>query len=131
MIIAVLIANAIAQSLNPSIYDSIIQIKKLPFLPSIAGTSSAAHNILVEDIMIRDVIYVWRECTYRLVYAFCAAFDITTCRWVQPQPELCAAAGHLLAYSPHLLAMHLYCYYRMNPAPASINEMLTSNCLRT
>lgn len=65
VIIAVLIANAIAQSLEMSIYDSIIQIKKLPFLPSITSTSSAAHSILVEDIMVREVIHVWRECTYR------------------------------------------------------------------
>lgn len=65
VIIAVLIANAIAQSLDLSIYDSIIQIKKLPFLPSITSTSSVAHSILVEDIMVRDIVYVWRQCTYR------------------------------------------------------------------
>lgn len=64
VIIAVLIANAIAQSLFPSIYDSIIQIKKLPFLPNINSTSSAAHSVQVEDIMVRDIIYVWQKCTY-------------------------------------------------------------------
>ena len=63
-IIAVWIANAIAQSLYPSIYDSIIQIKKLPFLPNISSTSSAAHSIFVEDIMVRDVVYAWMGCTY-------------------------------------------------------------------
>lgn len=64
VIIAVLIANAIAQSLYPSIYDSIIQIKKLPFLPNINSTSSAVHSILVEDIMVRDVIFIWLKCSY-------------------------------------------------------------------
>lgn len=33
--IAVLIANAIAQWLQPSFYDSIIQIKRLPYLPDL------------------------------------------------------------------------------------------------
>lgn len=65
VIIAVLIANAISQTLELSIYDSIIQIKKLPFLPPILSTSSAAHHIYVEDIMIRDMVYIWRNCTYR------------------------------------------------------------------
>ena len=65
VIISVLIANAISQTLDLSIYDSIIQIKKLPFLPPILTTSSSAHNIYVEDIMIRDVVLIWRNCTYR------------------------------------------------------------------
>jgi hypothetical protein len=65
VIIAVLIANAISQTLELSIYDSIIQIKKLPFLPPILSTSSVAHHIHVEDIMVRDIAYIWRNCTYR------------------------------------------------------------------
>ncbi|XP_055929436.1 chloride channel protein 2-like isoform X2 [Argiope bruennichi] len=65
VIIAVLIANAVAQSLQPSIYDSIIQIKKLPYLPSIISTSSQAHNVYVEDIMVRDIVYIWEGATYR------------------------------------------------------------------
>jgi chloride channel 2 len=35
VMIAVLIANAIAQYLQPSFYDSIIQIKQLPYLPDL------------------------------------------------------------------------------------------------
>ncbi|XP_053200651.1 chloride channel protein 2-like isoform X2 [Panonychus citri] len=65
VIMSVLIANGIAQSLKPSIYDSIIEIKKLPFLPSIKSTSSTAHRIMVDDIMTRDVVYVWRRCSYK------------------------------------------------------------------
>ncbi|UYV79502.1 CLCN2 [Cordylochernes scorpioides] len=63
--IAVLVANAIAQKLQPSIYDSIIQIKKLPYLPPIISTSSQAHNIFVDDIMVRDVVYIWQGITYK------------------------------------------------------------------
>lgn len=65
VIISVLISNAISQTLDLSIYDSIIQIKKLPFLPPIMTTSSTAHNIYVEDIMVKDIIYIWHNCTYR------------------------------------------------------------------
>ncbi|XP_064642189.1 chloride channel protein 2-like isoform X5 [Lineus longissimus] len=65
-VIAVLISNAIAHTLQPSIYDSIIQIKKLPFLPDIVtkGGASNAYNIFVEDIMVRDVKYVSYASTY-------------------------------------------------------------------
>lgn len=38
--IAVLISNAIAALLQPSIYDSIILIKKLPYLPDLLPSSS-------------------------------------------------------------------------------------------
>ncbi|XP_035230355.1 chloride channel protein 2-like isoform X2 [Stegodyphus dumicola] len=65
VILAVLIANGISQALQPSIYDSIIQIKKLPYLPPIVSTSSEAHNVYVADIMVRDVVSVWRGCTYK------------------------------------------------------------------
>lgn len=65
VIVSVLISNAISQTLDLSIYDSIIQIKKLPFLPPIMTTSSTAHNIHVEDIMVKDIIYIWHNCTYR------------------------------------------------------------------
>uniref|UniRef100_A0A3P9NYV7 Uncharacterized protein n=1 Tax=Poecilia reticulata TaxID=8081 RepID=A0A3P9NYV7_POERE len=35
VIIAVILANVVAQSLQPSYYDSIIRIKKLPYLPEL------------------------------------------------------------------------------------------------
>ncbi|XP_076321943.1 chloride channel protein 2-like [Tachypleus tridentatus] len=65
VIVAVLISNAIAQSLQPSIYDSIIKIKKLPYLPPILTVSSVAHNVYVDEIMVRDVVHVWQGMTYR------------------------------------------------------------------
>lgn len=65
MQIAVLIANGIAQLLQPSVYDSIIQIKKLPYLPDILTATSGAYNIYVEDFMVRDVKYIWYGITYR------------------------------------------------------------------
>lgn len=65
VILGVLIANAVCQSLQPSIYDSIIEIKKLPYLPPIASSNSVSHRILVKDFMNANLAYVWKEkCTY-------------------------------------------------------------------
>ncbi|KAG1681935.1 Chloride channel protein 2 [Nymphon striatum] len=61
----VLISNAIAQSLQPSIYDSIILIKRLPYLPDIVSTSTGAYNTYVEDIMIREVYFIYHGATYK------------------------------------------------------------------
>lgn len=35
MMVAVILANMVAQGLQPSLYDSIIQVKKLPYLPEL------------------------------------------------------------------------------------------------
>ncbi|XP_076832354.1 chloride channel protein 2-like isoform X2 [Brachyhypopomus gauderio] len=65
IMIAVILANAVAQSLQPSIYDSIIRIKKLPYLPELGWGHHEKYNIRVEDIMVRDVRYITLNCTYR------------------------------------------------------------------
>lgn len=64
IMIAVLISNAIASLLFPSIYDSIILIKKLPYLPDFLPSSSGMYNICVEDFMIRDVKYIYHGMSY-------------------------------------------------------------------
>uniref|UniRef100_A0A8C7I493 Chloride voltage-gated channel 2 n=1 Tax=Oncorhynchus kisutch TaxID=8019 RepID=A0A8C7I493_ONCKI len=65
VMIAVILANAVAQSLQPSLYDSIIRIKKLPYLPELGWGHHEKYNIRVEDIMIRDVMYITLNCCYR------------------------------------------------------------------
>uniref|UniRef100_A0A8C7V5M6 Chloride channel, voltage-sensitive 2a n=1 Tax=Oncorhynchus mykiss TaxID=8022 RepID=A0A8C7V5M6_ONCMY len=62
VMIAVILANAVAQSLQPSLYDSIIRIKKLPYLPELG---MGKYNIRVEDIMVRDVRYITLSSSYR------------------------------------------------------------------
>lgn len=47
VMIAVLISNAIAALLQPSMYDSIILIKKLPYLPDLLPSSSGILIILL------------------------------------------------------------------------------------
>lgn len=64
IMIAVLISNAIASLLAPSIYDSIILIKKLPYLPDLLPSSSGMYNVYVEDFMVRDVKYIYYNMTY-------------------------------------------------------------------
>ncbi|XP_039679099.1 chloride channel protein 2-like isoform X7 [Perca fluviatilis] len=65
VMIAVILANAVAQSLQPSLYDSIIRIKKLPYLPELGWGHHEKYNIRVEDIMVRDVRYITLNCSYR------------------------------------------------------------------
>ncbi|XP_037025678.1 chloride channel protein 2 isoform X3 [Bradysia coprophila] len=65
VMIAVLISNAIAALLQPSMYDSIILIKKLPYLPDLLPSSSAMYNTFVEYFMIRDVKYIWQNISYK------------------------------------------------------------------
>lgn len=51
--------------LQPSVYDLIITLKKLPYLPPILSTSSHAHTVYVEDIMVREIKYIWQGASYR------------------------------------------------------------------
>lgn len=65
IMIAVLVSNAVASLLGPSIYDSIILIKRLPYLPDILPSSSSVYEVCVEDFMVREVHYVCKGLTYR------------------------------------------------------------------
>ncbi|CAH1103822.1 unnamed protein product, partial [Psylliodes chrysocephalus] len=65
IMIAVLISNAIASLLYPSIYDSIILIKKLPYLPDLLPSSSGMYNVYVENFMVRDVTYIFYGMSYQ------------------------------------------------------------------
>ncbi|TFK01490.1 Chloride channel protein 1 [Platysternon megacephalum] len=65
MMVAVILANMVAQSLQPSLYDSIIQVKKLPYLPDLGWNDISKYNIFVEDIMVCDVKFISSTCTYQ------------------------------------------------------------------
>nr|CAH0108617.1 unnamed protein product [Daphnia galeata] len=64
VLVAVIVSNAISTLLQPSLYESIIMIKKLPYLPNILPSRSAIHSIFVEDFMNRNVKYIWHGITY-------------------------------------------------------------------
>uniref|UniRef100_A0A8C9Y5R1 Chloride voltage-gated channel 1 n=1 Tax=Sander lucioperca TaxID=283035 RepID=A0A8C9Y5R1_SANLU len=65
MMVAVILANMVAQGLQPSLYDSIIQVKKLPYLPELYICIPSKYNIFVEDIMVRKVKFLSSQSTYR------------------------------------------------------------------
>ncbi|XP_072887944.1 chloride channel K isoform X3 [Hemitrygon akajei] len=51
VLLAVLVANAIAQKLQPSFYDGTIIVKKLPYLPRIRSTDVGSYSVTVEQFM--------------------------------------------------------------------------------
>ncbi|XP_041933300.1 chloride channel protein 1a isoform X3 [Alosa sapidissima] len=65
MMVAVILANMVAQGLQPSLYDSIIQVKKLPYLPELGFGHISQYNIFVEDIMVRKVKFICSQTTCR------------------------------------------------------------------
>uniref|UniRef100_A0A3P9P0H1 Chloride voltage-gated channel 1 n=1 Tax=Poecilia reticulata TaxID=8081 RepID=A0A3P9P0H1_POERE len=65
MMVAVILANMVAQGLQPSLYDSIIQVKKLPYLPDGCFSFHSKYNIFVEDIMVRKVKFLSSQSTFR------------------------------------------------------------------
>lgn len=65
VMIAVLIANAIAQWLQPSIYESIIEIKDLPYLPELNSTKKKFYKIFVSDFMQKDVQFISYSTSYK------------------------------------------------------------------
>ncbi|KAM3858545.1 chloride channel protein 1a [Diretmus argenteus] len=67
MMVAVILANMVAQGLQPSLYDSIIQVKKLPYLPELGFRHISQYTIFVGDIMVRKVKFISSHSTYREV----------------------------------------------------------------
>ena len=65
IIVAILAATISGRMLGPSIYDNLIILKKLPYLPSIFPPSSSGHRIFVEDFMERELLFAWEKCTFR------------------------------------------------------------------
>lgn len=65
VMIAVLISNAIGLALQPSIYDSIIMIKKLPYMPDLLPSRRGAYSVVVEDFMERDVKFIFNRISFQ------------------------------------------------------------------
>ena len=65
VIVCVLCSNFVSRYLGPTIYESTIELKNLPFLPTMIKASTVSHKVLVEDFMDTNVEYVWNSCTYR------------------------------------------------------------------
>ncbi|PAV91735.1 hypothetical protein WR25_01022 [Diploscapter pachys] len=65
VLIALMIANAICSFLQPSIYESTIKIQNYPYLADLPPSRISVHTTKVDQIMLRDIVYITRDTTYR------------------------------------------------------------------
>uniref|UniRef100_A0A671KA72 Chloride channel protein 1-like n=1 Tax=Sinocyclocheilus anshuiensis TaxID=1608454 RepID=A0A671KA72_9TELE len=78
MMVAVILANMVAQGLQPSLYDSIIQVKKLPYLPELSIGHISKYNIFVEDIMVKKIKFLSPQSTNRELKALLESTSLKT-----------------------------------------------------
>ncbi|KAJ8334366.1 hypothetical protein SKAU_G00400050 [Synaphobranchus kaupii] len=87
MMVAVILANMVAQGLQPSLYDSIIQVKKLPYLPEL-GFGHISTIIFVEDIMVRKVRFLSSRSTYRELNSLLQSTSLKTIPLVESKESM-------------------------------------------
>lgn len=64
IMISLLISNAIAVHLCPSIYDTIIALKKLPYLSDLLPSKHEVYDIVVKNFMVKNVNCIWYGMTH-------------------------------------------------------------------
>ncbi|KAM8982583.1 chloride channel protein 1 isoform 5-T5 [Sarcophilus harrisii] len=107
MMVAVILANMVAQSLQPSLYDSIIQVKKLPYLPDLGWNQLSKYTLFVEDIMVREVKFVSASCTYRDLRALLQATTVKTLPLVDSKDSMILLGSVERSELQSLLHRHL------------------------
>ncbi|XP_037691890.1 chloride channel protein 1 [Choloepus didactylus] len=107
MMVAVILANMVAQSLQPSLYDSIIQVKKLPYLPDLGWNQLSKFTIFVEDIMVRDVKFVSASCTYAELQTLLQTITVKTLPLVDSKDSMILLGSVERAELQSLLQRHL------------------------
>nr|XP_012623552.1 chloride channel protein 1 isoform X2 [Microcebus murinus] len=107
MMVAVILANMVAQSLQPSLYDSIIQVKKLPYLPDLGWNQLSKYTIFVEDIMVRDVKFVSASCTYGELRALLQTTTVKTLPLVDSKDSMVLLGSVERSELQSLLQRHL------------------------
>ncbi|XP_037586744.1 chloride channel protein ClC-Kb-like [Cebus imitator] len=76
VLMAVLAANAIAQSCQPSFYDGTIIVKKLPYLPRILGRRIGSHHVRVEHFMNHSITMLAKDMPLEEVVKVVTSTDI-------------------------------------------------------
>ncbi|XP_058531680.1 chloride channel protein ClC-Ka isoform X1 [Ochotona princeps] len=76
VLMAVLVANAIAQSCQPSFYDGTIIVKKLPYLPWIRGRPIGSHRVTVENFMNHTITTLARDAPLEQVVKVVTSTDV-------------------------------------------------------
>ncbi|ETE66126.1 Chloride channel protein ClC-Kb [Ophiophagus hannah] len=64
VLLAVLVANAIAQKFQPSFYDGTIIVKKLPYLPRIRSRHIESYRVITQEFMNTDFVILSQEATF-------------------------------------------------------------------
>uniref|UniRef100_A0A8B9SHD4 Chloride voltage-gated channel 1 n=1 Tax=Anas platyrhynchos TaxID=8839 RepID=A0A8B9SHD4_ANAPL len=117
MMVAVILANMVAQSLQPSLYDSIIQVKKLPYLPDLGWNHISKYNVFVEDIMVQDVKFVSSNCKYRDLQTLLQSTTVKTLPLVD-SPETMILLGSVeRSELQALLQRHIKMQQKLAEAP--------------
>nr|CAD2142093.1 unnamed protein product [Meloidogyne enterolobii] len=65
VLVALMVANAVSSFLQPSIYESIINIRKYPHLAELPPSRISVHTLKVEQIMVRDVVFITKLTSYK------------------------------------------------------------------
>uniref|UniRef100_A0A8D3BN84 Chloride channel, voltage-sensitive 1a n=1 Tax=Scophthalmus maximus TaxID=52904 RepID=A0A8D3BN84_SCOMX len=126
MMVAVILANMVAQGLQPSLYDSIIQVKKLPYLPELGFGHMSQYNIFVGDIMVRKVNFVSSQSTYREVQLLLDSSSLKSIPLVDSKESMILLGSidrlELLALCDWWLSPDLYSEVEMDK-PMEIDEI--------
>ncbi|KAL6733311.1 hypothetical protein Aduo_003965 [Ancylostoma duodenale] len=64
VLIALMVGNAICSFLQPSIYESIINIQGYPYLTDLPPSRVSVHTMKVEKVMVKDIVFITRDTTY-------------------------------------------------------------------
>uniref|UniRef100_A0A096ME46 Chloride channel, voltage-sensitive 1a n=1 Tax=Poecilia formosa TaxID=48698 RepID=A0A096ME46_POEFO len=123
MMVAVILANMVAQGLQPSLYDSIIQVKKLPYLPELGFGHMSQYNIFVEDIMVRKVKFISSQSTYREVKHLLDSFSLKTIPLVDSKDSM------ILLGSVDRVELLALCDWWLSPERRLLMETLPSTFL--
>ncbi|XP_042335951.1 chloride channel protein ClC-Kb-like isoform X2 [Sceloporus undulatus] len=75
VILAVLVANAIAQKLQPSFYDGTIIVKKLPYLPRIRSRHIGSYKVTTQEFMNTDFVTLPRDATFQEILGVVTSTD--------------------------------------------------------
>ena len=59
LLVGTLMAYAVSNSMSVSIYDALLQIKNLPFLPALSGFSS--YNLTAKDLMNENFAFLTHD----------------------------------------------------------------------
>ncbi|GMS82201.1 hypothetical protein PENTCL1PPCAC_4376, partial [Pristionchus entomophagus] len=93
VMIGVLTSNAVSSYLAPSIYDSIIRLRHLPYLPDIKRAESVFHSLTVCRVMTTPVEVVHGASSYLAVQHLLAALPRVSAFPVVDKPEIMNLIG--------------------------------------